>query len=137
MTLKEIFQLAAEKKASDVHLVTGQRPIFRIDGVLYQMKEFPVIEAKKLFELLESILDERQKNIFFGSRELDLSYEISREQRFRVNLFWEKGNPALAARVIWLKTPTLEEIGMPPITQYLLQQNQGLILVTGPTGCGK
>jgi twitching motility protein PilT len=83
-----------------------------------------------------SILDEKQKEKFIAERDLDVGLDIN-GYRFRVNLHFERDNIGLAARVISDAMPTLEEIEMPKIVYNLLDLNQGLILVTGPTGCGK
>jgi twitching motility protein PilT len=135
-TLENIFQKAAEQKASDVHLVTNQPPIFRIDGILVR-SDFPILKSEDIQNLVIPILSERQKNEIFEKKELDTSYELNQTARLRINLYWEKGNLALAARLIWPHLPTMEEIDMPPITYELCKLNQGLIVVTGPTGCGK
>lgn len=70
-------------------------------------------------------------------KDLDLSYEISDGTRFRVNIHWSKGSPGLVARVVPVKIPTMEDVLMPEIVYQLMHLDQGLILVTGPTGCGK
>lgn len=136
MTIEEIFREAANKKASDVHLIANQPPVFRIDGIL-QRSQFAVLTSEKIIELVTSILTEKQKKDIFENKELDFSYELKDTARFRVNLFWEKGNLALAARLIWPHLPTMEEIDMPPIGYELTKLNQGLIIITGPAGCGK
>lgn len=88
-------------------------------------------------DLIFSILSPIQKEKFIKERELDISYEIKGVGRFRINLHFEKNNVGLAARVIPEKIPTMEDILMPPIAYELTQRSKGLVLVTGPTGCGK
>ncbi|MGC9049039.1 MAG: type IV pilus twitching motility protein PilT [Patescibacteria group bacterium] len=135
-TLDDIFQKAAERKASDVHLVDNQPPVFRIDGILVR-SNFPVLKSEEIINLVGPLLTEKQKNQIFEKKELDTSYELNQIARLRINLYWERGNLALAARLIWPHLPTMEEIEMPPITYELCKLNQGLIIVTGPAGCGK
>lgn len=135
-SIKEIFQKATDSKASDIHFLAGQPPIFRIDGVLCR-SAFPVLSANKIADLASEILTDKQKKEIAEKKELDLSMELNESVRFRTNLYWEKGNMALAARVIWPHLPTMEEIDMPTIAYDLAKLNQGLIIVTGPTGCGK
>ena len=136
ITLPQIFQRAVELKASDIHLLTNQAPVFRIDGVL-QKSEFPVLNSQDLVNLVAPLIDRKQKIQIFNDKELDLSLELDTRARFRVNLYWEKGNLALAARIIWPHVPTMEEVDMPLITKELTNLHNGLIIVTGPTGCGK
>lgn len=136
LTLQEIFQKAADLKASDVHLLANQPPIFRVDGVL-QPSDFPVLTGDDIINLTNKILSEKQQKEINQNRELDLSFDLKQVARFRINLYWEKGHLALAARLIWPHVPTMEEIDMPPLVYELTGLNQGLIIVTGPTGCGK
>lgn len=139
MNINELFTLAVQNNASDLHIMVGMPPILRIDGELKPIfgKEKEKIDIKTAKELIFSILTEKQKNIFEGQKELDLSHELKNSSRFRVNLFWERGNPGLVARVIPKKIPTMKDIAMSKIVYEFLNVTHGLILVTGPTGCGK
>ena len=88
--------------------------------------------------MIESILTIGQKKEFQEKKELDISYEINKLGRFRINLFWEKDNASLVARIIIKDIPELDSLGLgDEIIKKLIMQKQGLILVTGPTGCGK
>src|SRR3989338_3176423 len=84
-----------------------------------------------------AVLTEEQKKRFITDKELDFGYEDDNETRFRINLLYERGNLSLVARVITDKIPNLEDLAMPKVVYDLLNLQQGLILVTGPTGCGK
>jgi len=138
MNFEEIFSLAIKNKASDVHLVVDLLPILRINGILNRLENYPPVSQKDLLSFVEKNLNNLQKKNLFDNRELDLSYVTSEEKtRLRVNIFWEKGNLALAARVIWPHIPTMEEIDLPPISYDLVKLRQGLIIITGPAGCGK
>ncbi len=142
MNIKSILKLAAEKGASDIHVLFGQPPIFRIDGVLNDANQllgensFPVWDKDELDKMLDDLLDKDLKKRFFDKRDLDFSYQVEK-YRYRLNLSFEKNNVRLVARVISDTEWTLEDLGMPPIIASLLDARQGLILVTGPTGCGK
>jgi len=138
MNLEEIFSLAIKSRASDVHLVVDLPPVLRINGILSRLENYPPVSQKDLLDFVEKNLNNLQKKNLFDNRELDLSYVTSEEKtRLRVNIFWEKGNLALAARVIWPHIPTMEEIDLPPISYDLVKLRQGLIIITGPAGCGK
>src|SRR3989344_427860 len=137
MNIDDLFKIAVEKKASDLHIIVGMPPVLRIDGNLQEIKGQPKLTNKVSQDLIYPILTEEQKKIFINKKELDLSYEIKSGYRFRVNLHWEKDNVGLVARVISSKIPAMEDLAMPKISYKLLEMNQGLILITGPTGCGK
>lgn len=137
MKLDDLFKTAVQKKASDLHIIVGMPPVLRIDGVLGKISGKDKVTRKIAEELIFPLLSEKQKQIFITEKELDLSYEIDSGHRFRVNLHWEKGNLGLVARVISSDIPTMEDIGMPEVAYKLLEMKQGLILMTGPTGCGK
>lgn len=136
MTLKDLFKTAIEKNASDLHLVTGRPPFLRIDGDLVDIEGKKELSGKEIEDLVFAILDNEQKNKFNDYKELDFGHELD-GYRFRVNLHFERGNIGLVARVISDTMPTLEDIEMPDIVYNLLDLKHGLILVTGPTGCGK
>ena len=135
--IDDILKAAVDQKASDVHLVAGRLPVFRIDGQLIEMGNAKKIDKKEVEEMIYSILSEKQKNILINERDLDLSHEISGVSRFRVNCFWERDNLALAARIISPVIPNMEELNMQETVYDLIRMKQGLVLVTGPTGCGK
>ena len=137
MKIDDLFKIAVDQKASDLHIVCDMPPILRIDGQLQPIKGQSKITNKIAQEMILPMLTEKQKEAYFTDRELDLSYEIKSGQRFRVNLHWEKDNVGLVARVISSDIPTMETIEMPEVAYKLLNLNQGLILITGPTGCGK
>lgn len=144
MDINNLFKLAAERKASDIHLLFGQKPIFRIDGQLLAVDEvittavndFAPLSKLDLEGFLDSLLDKEQRARFLDKKDLDLGYQVE-AYRYRVNCSFEKGNIAIVARIIDSRKPTLEEIGMPPVVRELLDLPQGFILLTGPTGCGK
>ena len=137
MPIDELFRTAVDLHASDLHLVAGLPPILRIDGNLQQIKGKTKLESKAIQALVYPMLSEKQRQIFEDDKELDLSYEIKGVSRFRVNLHWEKGNVGMVSRVISREIPSLKDLGMPAIVFDLIKLEAGLILMTGPTGCGK
>ncbi|MFZ6035545.1 MAG: type IV pilus twitching motility protein PilT [Patescibacteria group bacterium] len=136
--IDDIFNLAIDKGASDIHLTVGNKPIFRIDGELGVMDNHAkALDQKTLEGMIYEILSEKQQQIITHERELDFSYEINNHGRFRVNCFWERDNIGLAARIISGTIPSMEDLNMPDIVYDLMRMKQGLVLVTGPTGSGK
>ena len=142
MDLNNLFKIAAEKKASDIHLVHGSVPILRIDGNLCDINEiFPDAKFSKLDSVLlkgvmDDMLSKEQRARFLDKKDLDFGYQVG-EYRYRVNFSYEKNNICVVARIIDDKQPTLDEIGLPPCVKELLDYPQGFVLITGPTGCGK
>jgi twitching motility protein PilT len=142
MDINNLLKLATEKKASDVHLLFDQAPILRIDGELYDINKiipdgnFAKLTERDLTSFVGTMLSAEQQSRLVDKRDLDLGYQVE-EYRYRVNFAYEKNNLMIVARVINGRKPTLEEIGMPPVVEKLLNLSQGFILVTGPTGCGK
>jgi len=125
-----------DKGASDLHITTGSPPQVRVRGQLYPL-DAPVMDPKTTRELLYSILTESQKHKFEEEQELDLSFGIKGVARFRANIFIQRGALAGVFRMIPYEIMALDSLGLPPVVMRLTTLPRGLILVTGPTGCGK
>jgi len=136
MDIKKLLKKAVEDKASDVHLIVDSVPVLRKNGELFYLNDLGVVKQESLEKAINSIVNEEQKKRFESESDLDFSYSLG-TSRFRINIYKEKGNYCFAARVIPESRPSLEEINMPEFTSDLLNSDKGLILVTGPTGCGK
>jgi len=132
----DLLRLIVERGASDLHLAVGVPPVLRIDGKLIQTN-YDKLTPRDSQRLAYDILTDEQIQRFESALELDFSYSIAKLSRFRVNIFRDKGNVAVAFRVIPTRIPTIRELGLPPILEDLTRKPRGLILVTGPTGSGK
>jgi twitching motility protein PilT len=137
MNINNLFKLATKNKASDLHIIVGKPPILRVDGELKIIPDVEVVTRELAEKMIFGILTERQQKKFIDERELDISYEIAEYSRYRVNLHYEKDNVGLVARVISNQIPSLTDLNMPEVVTSLIQRSNGLVLVTGPTGCGK
>ena len=137
MDIKSILKVASEKKASDLHITENSAPIIRIDGRLIPLSDFQKLNKEDCKRLVYSILNDKQKAIFERDLELDFSLEIPGLNRFRVNVHMQKGSVEAAFRMISLHIRTIGDLGLPPICIDLSRKNQGLVLITGPTGVGK
>ncbi|MGQ9653552.1 MAG: type IV pilus twitching motility protein PilT [Thermodesulfobacteriota bacterium] len=137
LEIKKILALALEKKASDVHLKVGLPPILRIHGKLVPIKGEKRLMPEDTKELAYSIMNERQKERFRQTLEVDLAYGISGLGRFRVNIFSQRDSMGLVLRTISVDPPTIRELNLPPILEKIAMEPRGLVLVTGTTGSGK
>jgi twitching motility protein PilT len=135
--IDKYLQAAVEQSASDLHLIVGKPPLLRIDGQLVELQGEAALTTKSAQEVIYAMLTPEQKDRFESDKEFDFSYGTKESSRFRVNLHFEKGNVGLVARVIPTDIPTMEDLSMPPVTYDLARMKDGLILMTGPTGCGK
>jgi twitching motility protein PilT len=125
------------RDASDLHLQVGLPPMIRIDGALTKVENPMVLGPNDVRNLAYSVLDEKQRKMLEEDLELDFSFAYGNLARFRVNAFHEKGNLAVALRLIPTKIRTVEELGLPPVINTFTEYPRGLVLVTGPTGSGK
>jgi twitching motility protein PilT len=136
MNLDEILLFAAKQNASDVHLSVGLPPVLRIHKELVYLDSEP-LSPENTAEMMYSIMTDRQKELFKEKLEHDFSYGIKGVARFRVNVFYQRNSIAAAFRRISFDIPELDSLGVPQIAHKIIQEERGLILVTGPTGHGK
>ncbi len=136
MDIRQLLVFAKERGASDLHLSAGSVPIVRIDGSLQRLKA-PPLEDAELREGLYGLLTAPQKQIFEEKHECDFSWALDEDTRYRVNVFMQLRGVAAVFRVIPTQVRGFEELGLPETLKALCQKDRGLILVTGPTGCGK
>jgi twitching motility protein PilT len=135
--LDELLLLTAEQSASDLHLSAGFRPTLRIDGELVPVAKEPVLDAESADGLIGALLTEEQRTAFVNQKEIDFAYSLEDKARFRVNVFFQRGFPAAALRLIPTEIRTIEELNLPPILHDFSKLSQGLVLVVGPAGHGK
>ncbi len=136
LTIQELLQIAVEKDASDLHITTHIPPRLRIHGTLISL-DHPPLSPSETKNLIYALLTDRQKKMFEEKMELDFSFGIQDLGRFRGNVFMQKGAVAGAFRrflpVMW----SFSQLGLPQRLAQLCYLPRGLVLVTGPTGCGK
>jgi len=134
--LDQLLTYAVEKKASDIHLSAGLSPLLRVHGFLKRLNA-PPVTPQDIQRILAEILTERQKAVLSQTQEIDFAYSLPGVARFRANVFFQLRGGAIAFRVIPERILSLEEIGAPKGVYDLARKREGLVLVTGPTGCGK
>ncbi len=136
MQLDDLLKTATEMGASDLHLTANAPPIIRLHGHLQQISAL-TLPRDIVAELANQVMSEDQKRVFEQKGEVDFSYAIYGFSRFRVNIFKQRGTPALSIRIVPPKIMTPDELGLPEIVKGLARKPYGLVLVTGPTGSGK
>ncbi len=136
MTINELCAEAARLEASDIHILSGYPPMFRVAGTLQPVGRELVLTPAMTQDFLLSICTGEQKELFLTNKEIDFSYVLP-QGRFRVNMYYERGSVAGAFRYIPAKIRSIEELGLPSILNEFIKLRQGFILVTGPTGQGK
>ena len=136
MTMVDLMTQALEKRASDIHLKTGNPPIFRVDGSLVRLED-DVIDGPRMEKLLAEIANQKDIEKFLKVMELDISYVYKDVARFRVNVCRDDGDTRIVMRLIPLKIKTLTDLDLPPVLEKLCKLKNGLVLFTGPTGSGK
>lgn len=134
--LDALFRAMSEHGASDLHLVAGNPPIMRINGELIRLKS-PELADRTLRQLLEEITPPSMWQVFENSGDVDFGFELEGVARFRANLFVQKNGAAAVFRLIPSKILSCADLGLPDEVRNLAYLQQGLVLVTGPTGSGK
>lgn len=137
VTIQQILRQAVSHQVSDTHIKADAPPIFRINRQLHEIHDFGVISDEDTKIFLANITSEEQQNIFYRERELDFSYEPAGIGRFRVNAYQQLGTVSMVFRWVRTEIPTLEKLGLPDICQDLALKRDGMVILTGPTGCGK
>ncbi len=134
-SLEGIVRLAHERQCSDVHLGVGEEPRYRCRGTMLATG-WPLTEIGQFQRWLEEILQPHDLEQFAAIHEYDGSHAFP-FVRVRINLLETMRGPGMVLRLIPLEVPTLDELGMPEVIRSLTTYPQGLVLMTGPTGCGK
>src|SRR3982751_2651547 len=136
MDIAELLAFSVKNKASALHLSAGLPPMIRVDGDVRRIN-IPALEHKQVHSLIYDIMSDKQRRDFEEFLETDFSFEIPGLARFRVNAFNHNRGAGGVFRTIPSEVLSLEDLGAPKIFRELIEQPQGLILVTGPTGSGK
>jgi twitching motility protein PilT len=132
-----LLQVVCDLDGSDLHIKGGSAHAVRVDGQLHNLDDEPPISAEDLLALTASIMPPTISAIFWDNHEVDFAYTAIGIGRFRINAFYQHGSVALAIRRLPPSIPSMEELGLPDVVRRLAEEQRGLILVTGPTGCGK
>ncbi len=133
----DILTTVVERNASDLHLTAGVPPMLRLRGALAPMEGLPALTPTDTREIVYAILNNAQRQRLETDAQLDFSYAVPGQGRFRVNAYQQRGSISAAFRLIPSKTVPIEQLGLPPVIRDFARKPRGLVLVTGPTGSGK
>ncbi len=136
LTMNQLLTMAVKEGSSDVHIVPMEPPIFRINRDMVKL-DYPKLTPENVRDLLVQIIKPHQVDMLKKDLELDFSHAIPSVARFRGNVMFQRGTPALAMRIVPFEIPDLEKLGVAPGVRDLCFLPRGLVLVTGPTGSGK
>ena len=138
MELGALLTTAVGQGCSDIHLVVGMPPMMRKNGEIAPIDAgLPALGAEDTRRLIHSMLNEEQRARLEANWDLDCSYEIAGLSRFRVNVLMTRAGLETVMRVVGARVPEPEALGLTPAMLALAALPRGLVLVTGPTGCGK
>ena len=137
MLLDKIFRTALQYKASDVYITTGSKPVLRINGDLVLIEEHAVLTKKMAEDYILDTMKDEQKAYFAKNLDLDFSLDLATICRFRVNVAVQRKGIAGFFRLIPEMVNSLDELGLPETLKRICNYNNGLVVVTGPTGSGK
>ena len=135
-TMKRLFQLMADKKASDIFLSVSSPINIKINGVAVPINQ-QAMDANTIRSLLLEVIDDKQKKEYDDTLELNMAYTLPGVGSFRISAFRQKGSPSVVVRYIPGSIPPLDTLGLPGVLKELILEKRGLILMVGATGSGK
>ncbi len=136
LSMLSLLQETVEKGATDLHVSPGAPPMFRVNQNLVP-GDYGILKPEDTRRLIYEVLTEEQRAKLEEQKELDFAISVEGLSRFRANAYFQRNSLCAAIRRIPFRVPTMAELGLPPIVEYLTKRTRGLILVTGPTGSGK
>jgi twitching motility protein PilT len=134
--LDKLLTFAFGKKASDVILKTNSPPVLRMNGELNALQAPPLTETE-IFQFLRAVLTTGQLLDFHKTLELDAAVGVEGVGRMRLNVFQQRRHITAVLRLIPRELPPLADLRLPPVVRDFAMKDRGLVLVTGPAGCGK
>ena len=137
MELQQLLTECAKRKASDLHLKAGSRPILRIHGHLEMQDDLAPVSQDFVRRTAMTLLGEHRYGMLMEGKEMDVGYLLPGLGRFRVNMFLSQGEVRGVFRHVPERIPAFQELHLPKVLERLCMERRGMILVTGITGSGK
>ena len=135
--LKQLLSLTVRQNASDLHISIGHPPILRVGGSLVPVPNRKILSPKDCQGLAFALLSKEQQQRFLKQKEIDFSFCLGDEARFRVNIFFQRNTISSSLRLIPKKIRTIEELNLPSVLHKFTEATQGFVLVSGPSSHGK
>lgn len=135
--LNKVLEFATKNGASDLHIHAGSALIARVHGKLRTIRAENVLSERETAKIIREVLNDQQWAILQEKGQVDLALSIPGLGRFRTNAFRQNRGYDLVCRIIPEKVPTLQQLGLPESLSKLVDYRTGLVLCTGPIGCGK
>ncbi len=136
LSMHQLLKAAVKQNASDLHIVAGSAPALRIEGRIAKVKTDP-LTVEDTRRLCLSIMTDSQKSEFESNKVIDFSFGIKNMARFRANIFYQRGAVSGVFRKINIDIPDVHTLNLPKAIISTIDQPNGLVLITGPTGSGK
>ncbi len=136
MILDKLFQLMAEKQASDIFISAGAPIHIKIQGNTLPVNQ-QIMDPAMIDKIAGELMTADQAKVFEATMEMNLSFGVPRVGNFRVNLFRQRASISIVVRYIQGNIPPLDTLGLPPVLSDLIMEKRGLILIVGATGSGK
>ena len=135
--LEGFFQAMVKAGASDLHLKIGAQPHVRVGSILRHFKDSP-LSREEITSIAHSLMTPEQESYFHEYGNVDLAHEIPEGDRFRINIFRQRGEISISMRRVTRNIPNFVELNLPPEVARIIEMgDQGLVLLAGATGCGK
>jgi len=135
--INDLLGLVIKWRGSDLHLTAGSPPVVRVNGDLRPIPELPLLNGSQIRQMVYSILTQKQREKFENELELDTSYALPGQGRFRVNVFLQRDSVGCVMRAIPYDVVDFDALGVPAAVKTWAFLPRGLVLITGPTGSGK
>jgi len=137
MNIDTWLQILWDRGGSDLLLSGGSAPRIRVDGSLMPIEGAPIFTGEQVDGIARPLLTPEQEAVFQEQQDVDFSFSWLDRARIRGSIFTQRGQSALALRLIPSKIPSFEQLGLPMVADMVARQPRGFVLVTGPTGSGK
>jgi twitching motility protein PilT len=123
--------------ASDLHLSVNCKPVIRLHGELVEMKSYTTLSSNDLNTIVDLVLNKKQRDVLETKFSYDIGYTSEQGERYRINIYYERGGLAFAIRWLNGEMQSFEELNLPSQLAELARLKDGLVLMTGATGSGK
>jgi twitching motility protein PilT len=133
----KILSMLLDEDVSDIHFKVNHPPIIRTSGRIVHSESFNALGLEHVDRIARDLMTEKQVDAYERGEEVDLAHSVPGKARFRVNIFHQRGSPAIVMRKIPFEIPEIEDLGLPMVVKDIALEQRGLVLVTGATGSGK